>query len=103
MHRFIGRILVMVMLVIGIITVQSTFAEEVSGDIDAVSIKPNTITVADTVINGIKFNYLLNRYNISLEEGVLVDVVYYEFECSDGSIKNMATDITVDDVTVHLR
>lgn len=108
MKRTIGRLLLIITLVMSVVAVQNVFAETVEGTIDEITTKPNTISVIDdasvlTVINGVKINYLSNQYNIDLEEGMLVSVEYDEFTCSDGSIKNMATAISVGDVTVQLR
>ena len=61
------------------------------------------ITVDGTEVSGVKFNYLCNQYTICLEAGNSVSIDYYEFECIDGTIKNMAYSITVGNVTVVLR
>jgi len=103
MKKSCGRLFLLIALVMSVIVVPSAFADTITGVIDEITTKPNTITVDETVFNGIKINYLSNQYNILLQEGDEVTLDYYEFECSDGTIKNMVTDITVGDVTVHLR
>ena len=50
-----------------------------------------------------KINYLINQYDIVLETGLVVSVDVYDFICSDGTTKYMATSITVGDITVKLR
>jgi hypothetical protein len=86
--------------------VQSLCAAEtgtVEGTIESISTKPNKVVVDGTEVSGVKFNYLCNQYTICLEVGDSVSIDYYEFECIDGTIKNMAYSITVGDVTVVLR
>lgn len=75
----------------------------VEGTIESISTKPNKVVVDGTEVSGVKFNYLCNQYTICLEVGDSVSIDYYEFECIDGTIKNMAYSITVGDVTVVLR
>ena len=103
MKTSMRRFFLLIALIISVIVVQSAFAETITGAIEKITNKPNTITIDETVFNGIKINYLLNQYNIDLETGMQVTLDYYEFECTDGTIKNMITDIAVGDVTVHLR
>ncbi|MCB2145911.1 MAG: hypothetical protein KQI81_05500 [Deltaproteobacteria bacterium] len=108
MKKSRGRLFLIFAMVMSVVVVQNVFAETVEGTIDSITTKPNTISIIDdalelTVINGVKINYLSNQYNIDLEEGMFVSVDYDEFTCSDGSIKNMATSITVGEVTVQLR
>ena len=99
------KVLVVLAVVMCFITVQNAFAEtvEVSGVITEISTRPNMVSVDGTEVYGIKYNYLCNQYNICLEEGDIVTITAYEYTCSDGSIKLMATSITVGDVTVQLR
>lgn len=90
------------------VTVQNVSAVEttdVTGTIESISYKPNMVVVDGTEIFGIKFNYLCNQYNICLEQDYpdQVTISYYEFLCQDGTIKNMASTITVDDATIELR
>ena len=107
MRKSIGRFFLIITLVMSVVAVQNVFADDftIVGEITAISTsKPCTVTLDDDiVINGMKINYLSNQYNIDLETGMLVSIDYYEFTCSDGTTKNMATSITVDDVTVQLR
>lgn len=98
-----GRFIVVITLVMSMVVVQNAFAETFDGAIQEITTRPNTITVDGTVIYGVKINYLLNQYDIDLYEGLGVSVEADEFECSDGTIKNMATAMTVGDVTVQLR
>jgi len=94
---------VILVIVMSFVAVQSVCAETVTGEINSISTKPSKIVVDGTEVSGVKFNYLCNQYTICLEEGNLVSIDYYEFECTDGTIKYMATSITVGDVTVQLR
>ena len=110
MKKSSGRIILVVTLVLSIFMVTNAFADEVivSGEIYAITTKPNMITICDSDdicedVYGIKINYLYNQYNIDLQTGVEISVVAKEFDCSDGSIKNMASSITVGDITVTLR
>jgi hypothetical protein len=106
MKSSIKGLFVILAIVMSFVAVQSVCAVEigtVAGVIGSISTQPNKIVVDGTEVSGVKFNYLANQYNISLAEGVTVSIDYYEFECSDGTIKNMATSITVGDVTVALR
>lgn len=103
MKTSMRRFFLLIALVMSVIVVQSAFAETITGAIEEITTKPNTITIDETVFNGIKISYLRNQYSIDLETGMQVTLDYYEFECTDGTIKNMITDITVGDVTVHLR
>ena len=98
------RILVIVTLVLSVFIAQNAFAETISGVITEISAHPNTIVLDNEVaVYGIRIDYLANQYNIFLEEGSTVTVEVYEFECRDGSIKLMASAITVGDATITLR
>lgn len=98
------RILVLVTLVMGIFVAQNALAETITGTITDISTQPNIIVIDNaTEIYGVKINYLANQYDIILEEGETVRVEAYTFECSNGSTKLMATDITIGDATIHLR
>ena len=103
MKRSIGRIFIIITLILTVVAVQNAVAETISGQIAAISTRPNTITIDDTELNGIKFNYLENKYNIVLEIGDEVSVEAYEQTCQDGSIVLMAYAITVGDATITLR
>jgi len=106
MKNSIKTMFVVLAIVMSFVAVQSVCAAEtgtVTGTIDSISTKPNKVVVDGIEVSGIKFNYLCNQYAICLEEGDSVSIDYYEFECSDGSIKNMAYSITVGEVTVKLR
>lgn len=104
MKSSLVRILVLVTLVMGVCVAQNASAETISGTITEISTKPNIIVIDDTTeIYGVKLNYLANQYNVVLEEGDEVSVDTYTFECSDGSIKDKATAITVGDITIQLR
>ena len=98
------RILVIVTLVLSVFIAQNAFAETISGVITEISAHPNTIVLDNGItVYGIKINYLANQYNIFLEEGMDVEVEADEFYCQDGSIKLMASVITVGDATIELR
>ncbi len=78
------------------------------GTIEKISTKPNMIVVDDVVsglleVFGVKFNCLDNQYNIDLYKDDEVSIGVYEFECSDGTTKLMAYEVTVGNVTVRLR
>lgn len=103
MKNPMGRFMIIIALVMSMVVAQNAFAETFDGAIEKITTRPNTILVDGTVIYGVKINYLFNQYNIDLEEGMTVSVEADEFVCSDGTIKNMATAITVGDVTVQLR
>ena len=112
MKNSIKTMFVVLAIVMSFVAVQSLCAAEtgtVTGMIESISTRPNKIVVEDadgvlTEVSGVKFNYLCNQYTICLQAGDSVSIDYYEFECSDGSIKNMAYSITVgDEVTVVLR
>lgn len=90
-------------IVVSLMSVQGVSAETVSGAIDSISTKPNIVVVDGAAVNGVKLSYLCNQFNICLEEGLVVSIDCYEYLCSDGSIKLMATSITVGDITVQLR
>jgi hypothetical protein len=111
MKNSIRTMFVVLAIVMSFVAVQSLCATEtgtVEGMIESISTRPNKIVVKDsdevlTEVSGVKFKYLCNQYTICLEVGDSVRIDYYEFECSDGSIKNMAYSITVGEVTVVLR
>jgi len=106
MKSSIRTMFVVLAIVMSFVAVQSVCAADtytVEGTIDSISTKPNKIVVDGIEVSGVKFNYLCNQYTICLEAGNSVSIDYYEFECIDGTIKNMAYSITVDDVTVVLR
>ena len=103
MKNSIRTMFVVFAIVMSFVAVQAAQADTVAGTITAISTKPNMITVDETEVSGVKFNYLCNQYTICLEAGNSVSIDYYEFECIDGTIKNMAYSITVGNVTVVLR
>ena len=106
MKNSIRTMFVVLAIIMSFVAVQSVCAADtytVEGAIDSISTKPNKIVVDGTEISGVKFKYLCNQYTICLEVGDSVSIDYYEFECIDGTIKNMAYSITVGDVTVKLR
>ena len=106
MKSSIKGLFVILAIVVSLVAVQSVCAADtytVEGTIDSISTKPNKIVVDGTEVSGVKFKYLCNQYTICLEVGDSVSIDYYEFECIDGTIKNMAYSITVGDVTVVLR
>lgn len=109
MKSTIKVVFVILAVVITFVAVQSVGAKggknitEVSGMIEDITYQPNVVVVDGTEIYGIKFDYLCNQYTICLEEGEEVTVEYYEFVCDNGTIKAMASSITVGDVTVKLR
>lgn len=106
MKSSIRTMFVVLAIVMSFVAVESVCAADtytVEGTIDSISTKPNKIVVDGTEVSGVKFNYLCNQYTICLEAGNSVSIDYYEFECIDGTIKNMAYSITVGNVTVVLR
>ncbi|MBT8342964.1 MAG: hypothetical protein HKP58_00640 [Desulfatitalea sp.] len=105
MTRVLKNLFIIFAVAVCFITAQNVSADttEVSGVIAAISTHPNMVDVDGTEVYGIKFNYLCNQYGICLEVGETVSLTAYEFTCSDGTIKLMATSITVGDVTVQLR
>ena len=103
MKKSVKSLLVALVIVMSLFTVQSAIAETVSGVVESIDTKPNVVVVDGTAVNGIKLNYLCNQYNICLEEGESVSIDCYEYICSDGTVKLMATSITVGNVTVQLR
>ena len=103
MKSTIKKLFVILAIVMSFVAVQSVCAETVTGTIDAISTMPNKIEVDGTEISGVKINYLINQYDIVLETGLVVSVDVYDFICSDGTTKYMATSITVGDITVKLR
>jgi hypothetical protein len=103
MKSSIKGLFVILAIVVSLVAVQSACAETVTGEIESISTRPNKVVVDGTEISGVKFKYLCNQYTICLEVGYSVTIDYYEFECSNGEIKNMAYSIKVGDVTVVLR
>ena len=103
MKSAIKKMFVILAIVMSLITVQIACAETVTGIINSVSIRPPKIVIGETEVSGVRYNYLCNQYTICLEEGDLVSVEYYEYECSDGTTINKACKITVDDATIVLR
>lgn len=105
MSNLMKKLLAVLAVAVCFMTVQNVYADtlEVSGVLEEISTSPNMVVVDDTEVYGIKFNYLCNQYNICLEIGETVTLTAYEYTCSDGSVKLMATHITVGDVTVKLR
>ena len=103
MKNSLKGLFVILAIVMSLIAVQNVCAEQVTGAITSISTQPNTITVNEIEIHGVKFGYLCNQYNICLEEGDLVTIEYYDYLCSDGSILFKACTIIADDVTVKLR
>lgn len=103
MKNPLKKLFVLLAIVLSFVAVQSVSAETVEGNIDIISAKPPVIQLGETMVSGVRLNYLCNQYNICLEDGDYVIVDYYEFECLNGTIKNKATSITVGDITVVLR
>jgi hypothetical protein len=103
MKRSIKGLVVILVIVMSFVAVQSVCAETVEGTIDSISIRPPKIVVGETEVSGVRYNYLCNQYGICLEEGDVVSIDYYDFECSDGTILHKACKITVDEVTIALR
>ena len=111
MKNSIRTMFVVLAIVMSFVAVQSLCAADtytVEGAIDSISTKPNKVVIKDadgvlTEVSGVKFNYLCNQYTICFEVGDSVSIDCYEFECIDGTIKNMAYSITVGEVTVKLR
>ena len=102
MRKSIGRFFLIITLVMSVVVVQNVFAEDITGLIDDISTRPNTITIDGTEINGIPINYLLNKHDIDLfdflpegeYESVEVTVSAEPFVCNSGAEKLMATSIT---------
>jgi len=105
MKHSIKGLFVILAIIMSLVAVQGVCAETVTveGMIDNISEKPNMIVVDGTEVYGVRYKYLCNQYNICLEENMNVSIVCDVFVCSNGTSKNMATSITVDDVTVQLR
>jgi len=107
MKRSIKGLVVILVIVMSFVAVQSVCAETVTGTIDEISTQPNKIVVdvegVLTEISGVRYKYLCNQYTICLDEGDTVNIEYYDYECSDGTILHKACKITVDDVTIALR
>ena len=106
MKSSIKGLFVILAIVVSLVAVQSVCAADiftVKGTIEEISTRPNKVVVDETDVFGVRINYLANQYNIDLETGIDVSIEVYEFECTDGTIKNMAYSITVDDITVVLR
>ena len=103
MKSSIKGLLVILAIVMSLVAVQSFCAETVSGTIDSISTRPPKIVVDGIEVSGVRYNYLCNQYTICLEQGDDVEVEYYEYECSDGTIILKACKITVDDATITLR
>ena len=105
---------VILSIVMSLFVVQSVCAETVTGSvtgvIQSISTDPNMIVVLDeetdseTEVYGVKFDYLCNHYKTCIVTGDTVTIDYYEFYCrKDDTFKNMASSITVGDLTVVLR
>ncbi len=99
-------LLVLAATVMSFVSVQNVCAETVEGNIVAISVKPNIVTVEDIVtstptdVYGVKFNYLESQYNIELNAGDYVSFEASTFPCKDGDEVLKASSITVGDVTV---
>ena len=103
MKSSIKGLVVILVIIMSFVAVQSVCAETVAGTIDSISIRPPKIVIGETEVSGVRYNYLCNQYSICLEVGDEVSIVYYEYECSDGTIINKACKIIVDDATIVLR
>jgi len=104
MKSSIKGLVVILAIVMSLVAVQSVCAETVEGTITSIQERPNIIEVDNkTEVYGVRFNYLCNQYNICLEEGDQVEIEYYEYECSDGSIILKACKITVGEAEITLR
>ena len=99
---------VILSIVMSLFVVQSVCAETVTGSvtgvIQSILTDPNMIVVSETEVYGVKYDYLCNHYKTCIETGDTVTIDYYEFYCrKDDTFKNMASSITVGDLTVKLR
>jgi hypothetical protein len=98
MKNSIKKLFTMLAIGMSFVAVQSVCAETLAGTlegtIDAITIRPPTITVDDTVVSAVKYNYLCNQYSICLDVGDWVSVDYYEWVCPDGTIVLKACKIT---------
>jgi len=103
MKSSIKGLFVILAIIMSFVAVQSVCAETVTGTIYSFSIRPPTIVVNEIEVSGVRYNYLCNQYAICLEEGDMVSIEYYEYECSDGTIILKACEITVGDATIALR
>ena len=108
--RMTKTIFVILAIAVSLVAAQNLLAATtvtVAGTVAEISNKPNKLVIDDsgvlTEVNGIRFNYLENRYNIVIEEGTYVSVEAYEYVCPKGITKLIAYSITVNDVTVKLR
>ncbi len=108
--RISKKLLTILAIAVSLVAVQNVLAATtitVAGTVSQISTDPNMVVIDDdgvlTEVYGIRLNYLANQYNIFIEEGTAISVDAYEYLCSDGTIKLMASSITVNDVTVQLR
>ena len=110
MKKHLGRYILIMAIVMSLFAVQNAFAETVvqtiTGMIESISTHPNTITIDDADIYGIRINHLakygIDIYEIQADQSE-VSILAYEYLCSDGSTKLMASEFSVGDVTVTLR
>ena len=106
MKNSIRTMFVVLAIVMSFVAVQAAQADTVAGTITAISTKPNMITVDETDVYGIRFNYLENKHDIVLtvEPVTEVSVEVYEYYCPIyDTTKLMACEITVDDAAISLR
>ncbi len=98
MKNSIRTMFVVLAIVMSFVAVQAAQADMVTGTITAISTDPNMITVNNTDVYGIKFNYLENKHNIFLTVNTEVSVEVYEYYCPVyETTKLMACEITVGD------
>ena len=106
MKNSIRTMFVVLAIVMSFVAVQAAQADTVTGTITAISTRPNVITVDETDVYGIKFNYLKNKHYIVLAVNMVVSVEVYEHYCRfDETTRLMACEITVgnDNAPVVLR
>lgn len=116
MKRSLKGLLVVLAVFMMLGAAQGASAAEVEGVITEIGTMPNTILVDGVLVQdngdavtgtfeicGIRYDYLVKKYNIDLEEQDYVIVEVLVSECLDGTIKLRASSITVGDVTVTLR
>lgn len=101
MKSSIKGLVVILVIVMSFVSVQSVFAEIVTGTIDSISTdKPSNMIVVDgTEVYGMRIKFLENQNSIVLQElmneQTTVTIDAYGVVCSDGSTKLMACRITV--------
>jgi len=98
MKTSIKKLFVIMAIVMSFVAVQNACAETVEGTIDAISTRPNVVTVEGSDVYGVKFNSLYKLSDIVLTVDQDVSFEVYDCECNDGTIVSKACTITADDI-----